>query len=275
MKANVGIASCVLASAVFFSASNVRAADHANGFGEKGELIVTADRLVPVFSWSYGTVSRTTNNNVELTTSSSGGGISLLFGRNPTRSEDGRVPVNVHTLPRVAFDVTVIRSLTVGAGLAFGFGLGGTNKDETEANGNKVSRSTDAPTATAIGVTPRVGYIFALNNVFAFWPRVGLGIYSISGSTEDTPTPGTTVTTTRTDTLFSLDLDPQFAIVPLEHFFIHVGPIVNVPLGGSRSTTTVTRTDTPKTETTREDSADASMFNIGISAGLGGWFNVF
>ncbi len=78
------------------------------------------------------------------------------------------------------------------------------------------------------------------------------------------------VVTTRstTDTLFSLDLDPQFAIVPVEHFFFHVGPLVNIPFGGSRSVQSTVGA------TTTTGSNDASVFHFGITAGLGGWINM-
>jgi hypothetical protein len=265
MKASLGTAGILLA--VLLAPSDAHAAERANGFGDKGQLIVSADRLVPVFSYSYGTVTRT-QNNIELTNSSSGAGISMLFGRNLAGNESGRVPYNVHTLPRVAFDVTVIPSLTLGAGIAFGFGLGGTNKTDILAGNIKTTASTDAPSATAIGLTPRVGYIFPLGSSFAFWPRLGMGIYSVSGSADVTQG-GITATVKTTDTSVSLDLDPQFAIVPLEHFFILVGPVCNIPLTGSRSTSTTIGT------TTTQASDDASIFNFGISASLGGWFDIF
>ncbi|MBX3259317.1 MAG: hypothetical protein KIS78_21190 [Labilithrix sp.] len=269
MKANLGIASVLAAAAaaVVASPSDARAAGHANGFGEKGQLILSADRLVPVFNYASSSVTRT-ENNVELTRSRSGSGLSLLFGRSLAHSDDLAVPVNVHTIPRVAFDVTIIPQLTLGAAIAFGFGLGGTNENENLQGTTRTSQESDAPTATAIGLAPRVGYILPLGDVFAFWPRVGFGFYSVSATTEQTQ--GNTTTTVRgTDTLFSLDLDPQFAIIPLEHFFIHVGPVINIPISGSRSVSSTTGA------TTTRRSDDASLFNLGVSAGLGGWLNVF
>lgn len=266
MKAPIGIAGLLAASAIVSISSSASAAGHANGFGEKGQLIITADRLVPVFNYSYASVT-TSPNGIDITDSSSGSGISLLFGR--TLSDNARVPVNVHAIPRVAFDITVTRSLTIGAGIAFGFGLGGTNKTEALTGNVKRSAESDAPTSTAIGLAPRIGYILALSDLFAFWPRAGFGFYSVSGTQELTNGAGVTTTIKATDTTFSLDLDPQFALVPLEHFFFHAGPVVNIPLSGTRSASTTTG------GTTTEASIDSSLFNIGLSAGLGGWFNVF
>lgn len=238
----------------------------AQAFGEKGELIVSADRLLPLFSYTSASVTDT-RNNVDLTTSRSGSGLSFLFGRDLSIPADSRaVPINVHAIPRVAFDVSIIDRLTLGAAIAFGFGLGGTNADPAPGGGE---RREDAPTATAIGIAPRVGYVIPLGDLVAFWPRAGLGFYSVK-VTSERPVGATGIETVRaTDTLWSLDLDPQFALVPFEHFFIHVGPMINIPIAGSRSiaTTTGARTD--------ETRVDASVFHLGVSAGLGGWFDIF
>ncbi len=269
MKARLAIAGVLGAVAVLASTSDARAAGHANGFGEKGQLILSADRLVPLVNYTSASVTRT-ENNIDLTSSRSGSGISLLFGRGFGLAEDDRaVPVNVHTLPRVAFDVTVIPRLTLGGAIAFGFGLGGKDENETLAGGRRSTQSNDSPTATAIGLAPRVGYILPLGDVFAFWPRLGFGFYSVSRSREDLAGNGAIRTTKDTDTIFSLDVDPQFAIVPFEHFFIHGGPIVNIPISGSRSHSETTGPNTT------EQRRDVSVFNVGLSLGLGGWFNVF
>jgi len=270
MKPSLAIAGFLTIAAVVGSTADAEAAGHANGFGEKGQLILSADRLVPLFNYTNSSVTQT-QNNIDLTTSTSGSGISLLWGRSLSTDGSGaRAPVNVHAIPRVALDVTVIPRLTVGAAIAFGFGLGGTNEEEIAGPGGvRTPQRTDSPTATAIGLVPRVGYILPLGDIFAFWPRLGFGFYSVSSSSESITNSGATRTVRDTDTLFSLDLDPQFVLVPLEHFFIHGGPLVNVPISGSRSRSVIEGANTNRT------SSDASLFNFGLSLGLGGWFNVF
>lgn len=269
MKPSLAIAGFLAAGAIVLgSAADARAAGHANGFGEKGQFILSADRLVPLFNYTSASITET-QNNVDLTDSKSGAGISLLFGRNLSIEESGAaVPINVHAIPRVALDVTVIPQLTIGAAIAFGFGLGGTNENEDLQGGVRTVRSTDGPTATAIGLAPRVGYILPLADIVAFWPRLGFGFYSISGSQEVAQGAGT-ATIRATDTLFSIDLDPQFVLIPYEHLFIHGGPLVNIPLSGTRSVSTTVGANTT------ERSVDASLFNFGLSLGIGGWLNVF
>lgn len=270
MKAHLGIAVLAFAATTAMAGS-AEAAGDARGFGEKFQLILSADRLVPLFSYTYGS-STEAQNNIQLTSSQSGASMSLLFGRiaGVEGGGLGAAPVNVHAIPRVAFDFTVIPKLTLGAALAFGFGLGGSIERESLTNNQTVTRKTDAPTASAIGLAPRVGYIIPLGDSLAFWPRGGLGFYWTSLKTESVNdnNPNVVTTASSTDSLISLDLDPQLVVTPLEHFFFHLGPIVNVPLSGSRSTQTTNGGVTNKVTN------DISLFHFGLQAGLGGYFTL-
>lgn len=261
------LAALAAAAALLSFTPPAEAAGHANGLGEKGQLIISADRLLPLFSYTYSSVTNTVNNT-DLVTSRSGSGLSLLFGRNFGIGDANDVAPNVHTIPRVAFDVTIINHLTIGAALAFGFGLGGTYQEDVVNNNSVTTRKVDLPTTTAIGFAPRVGYVIPLSDMFAFWPRAGIGFYSVSAGFEQ-QNGGAVTNIKTTDSILSLDLDPQFAIVPVEHFFIHAGPIINVPLSGSRSITRTTGA------TTTEFSQDTSLFHIGLSAGVGAYFDIF
>jgi hypothetical protein len=270
MKAKLGI-SALLGAVILASTSHASAAGDAKGLGEKYQLIISADRLVPLFAYTRSSISETTPGGIELTDSQTGAGISLLLGRNVGHAESfTQYPVNVHTLPRVAFDFTVIPKLTLGAAIAFGFGLGGSNENEFVQGNLKTSQRTDSPTASAIGLAPRVGYIIGLSDIFAFWPRGGLGFYSVSVKTDivDNNNPANVRTVSLSDTIFSLDLDPQFVLTPVEHFFFHFGPLINIPITGSRTA------ESRAGATTTTVSNDISLFHFGITAGLGGWLSL-
>ncbi len=234
----------------------------ANGFGEKSQLILSVDRLMPLFSYSSQSVTFTRANGVTDKSSDSGTSMAFFLGREPNLGV-------VHTVPRVAFDFTIIRHLTLGGAFAFAIGLGGSHE---ETPGNGVTTKRDASKTTVVGFAPRVGYIIPLGDVFAFWPRAGFAFYSVSTKTPrlvNAPGPGQVeITETNSDSVFSLDLDPQFAWTPVQHFFIHFGPLVNIPLSGSRSAETV------QGPTTTTEKADLSVFHFGLSAGLGGWFDL-
>ena len=246
-----------LSSGLAALAPSPASAQEANGLGEKGELIVTADRLMPLFSYSSQTLTVDTNGQTSKLSESSTS-IALLIGREPS------LAVNPHTVPRLAIDYTVIQHLTIGGSFVLAFGLGGTQTTEI---GNNTSKR-DTPKASLVGFAPRVGYVLPLGQTFGFWPRAGLAFYSVSQKRENTAGNGNVTTTTDTDSSWSLDLDPQFVWVPLQHFFAHFGPLLNIPFAGSRSTETAVGGNTSTTKN------DLSVFHFGLSAGLGGWFDL-
>lgn len=230
-------------------------------FGDRGQLVLGADRLVPLVGYTTQSVTAS-QGDVTTKVTDSGTSVALLFGREPTLG-------SAHTVPRVAVDFTVARGLTLGTAFAFAFGLGG---DHTEERASSVAptttRESRAPQSTLIGFAPRVGYVIRLGGSFAFWPRAGLAFYSVSSKSEETSNLGVVSTTRVTDTLFSLDLDPQLVWLPLPHVLIHAGPLVNVPLNGSHETSFSQAAETK----TRSD--ELSVFHLGVSAGLGVWFDL-
>ena len=259
MKRRLVTFACVALAALAWSGRSE--AQDAKGFGSKGQLIITADRLFPLFS--YTSVSTTeTNNNDTRTTTDKGSSFVLLLGQEPN------VP-SVHTVPRVAVDFTVIDRLTIGGDVVLAFGLGASEKVEDNNNGTTRTVTNDAPSRTIIGIGPRVGYILPLGDILAFWPRGGFSFYSVRDRSVETDNNGnTTRTTTNSDTIFSLDLDPQLVIVPIPHFFFHAGPLINIPLAGSQ------KNEVTMGGTTVSTSIDLSVFHFGISTGLGGWFDL-
>ena len=234
------------------SAPGVASAQDAEGFGEKHQLILSVDRLMPVLSHTSQTITTPQGGGTRESTDS-GTSMAVLFGREPSLGV-------VHTLPRVAFDFTIVRHLTLGGAFAFAFGLGSSHEEDF---GNTSSKS-DGPKTTIVGFAPRVGYVLPLGHVFAFWPRAGVAFYSVSTRTPIVNGPNN-ASQTVSDTVFSLDLDPQFVWTPVQHFFINFGPLLNIPLTGSRST------EGPTGATAEQD---LSVFHVGLSAGLGGWFDL-
>lgn len=230
----------------------------AHGFADKSHLILTADRLVPLLS-----VERTSTEfqqgNATVTDSTSRTSTVLLLSNPLDR-------LTVHTLPRVAADFTVIDHLTVGGFFAFGLGLGGSNDREVVNGATTTQRSEDAGSGTVIGLGPRVGYILPFHDVLAVWLRGGFSFYSVSNRNYDDDN-NNRIRVTSSITSFSIDIDPQLAIVPMEHFYFSVGPVLNIPIAGSRKVETVAG----NTSTTTTN--DFSQFHVGVNASLGGWFS--
>jgi hypothetical protein len=260
MKLNVTVG----LSLALIAVSSVALAENPKGFGDKSQLIISADRLVPLFSFAHASVT-TNERGIDATQSSSGSGISLLFGRDAASTS---LLTNPHSIPRVGIDFTVIQNLTVGGSIAFGFGLGGSEDRERVQGATVVTTSSDAPTGTAIGFAPRVGYVLGLNDWLAFWPRLGFAFYSLSSKTEDIENNNVVTSRSTTYTQLSLDVDPTLVFVPFEHFFFNVGPLLAIPFGGNLST----EVSRPGSSVTTDN--DASVLHLGISAGLGGYFNL-
>lgn len=238
-------------------ANMARAADSAPSLGEKGRVILGADRLMSLFS--YASVSEdqaVTAGGTTVTTTHtvSGPGVSLLFAGNPARE-------NVHTLPRLSLDYTFLPQWTLGGSIAVAFGLGG--KVETKTGGQ--TNSTDIPSSTTFGFAPRAGYILNINDMFAFWPRAGFAFY-VQSSSQDLTTAGVVSTVTDSHTYFSLDLDPQFVFTPFPRIGINVGPLMNIPITGSHHVTT------EGGGTTVTVKNDASIFQFGITMGVIAYF---
>jgi len=245
------------AVALLVAAPREASAQEANGLGAKHQLILSVDRLIPVLSYTSQTVTATVGNQAFKTTDS-GTSMAIFLGREPSLGV-------VHTVPRIAFDFAIIKHLTIGGALAFAVGLGGSHSEDLP---DGTSRKTDAGKTSVVGFAPRVGYVIPLGDLFAFWPRAGIAYYSVSTSIPSVGQNNAPVTTTNSDTVFSLDLDPQFAWVPVQHFFVHFGPLLNIPVGGSRTVEVATG------PTTRTTNNDLSVFHFGLSAGLGGWFDL-
>lgn len=239
-----------------FASSTAHAAE-ANGLGGQTQLIVSADRLMPILSHTRSSVTAH-QGGAELTTTDAVTTSSLLWGGNLHAAY-------LHTTPRVGLDVAIGHTrLTLGGWATFAFTLGGSRTSEAQRNGALIETKGDAPSNTLFGIGPRIGYILPLGDVLGLWLRGGISFYSFSSKTIEGPAEHNKDSITQ----FSLDLDPQLTIVPFEHFFLAVGPLVNVPFGG-----TITQERVRNNVTTKVDN-DYSLFQIGANASLGGWFNL-
>lgn len=262
----VACGSTLVASLALVAVAREASADEplpeAPRFGDRGQLILSADRLVPLVSYTRQSITAT-QGDTTTTVTDSGSSIALLIGREPTLGA-------VHTIPRVAVDFTVARRLTLGTSIAFAFGLGGDHTEErTPTVGPPTTRESRSPRTSLIGFAPRFGYVLPIGTTpFAFWPRAGFGFYSVSSKSEETSNLGVTSTTRVTDTLFSLDLDPQLVWLPVPHVLVYAGPLVNVPLGGSHDTSF------SQAGEAKDRADDLSLFHIGLTAGLGVWFDM-
>jgi hypothetical protein len=193
-------------------------------FGEKGEFIIGADRLVPVFSYTQewaGTPGFPPPNTTSLSTTSSQGAFSFLWG------SGGPIQAPAFfTAPRAGFDYVLIPHLTLGAELVIFATTGASQTLTRNTTMGSTATAQAAPEQVIFGFAPRVGYVLRLTDMFSLWLRGGFSFYSEgdSASLGNTGTGGAN--------LFALDLEPQFVITPLAHVGIALSPTLDLPLFG-------------------------------------------
>jgi hypothetical protein len=251
---------------VLLTGSLARAQAH-DGFGRQGQFILSADRLVPVFSFVHTSRDEFTPpvGASKLVTTNNQTAISLLWGsRSSVADSDpaGAAARMFFTVPRVGFDYVIVPNVTIGGDIVLFFTLGGSAGSETTFNnGTTTTTSVDDPSSLIFGVAPRGGYILELSNLFSLWLRGGFSYYVAS-----TKTTNGNQTVSNSQNQFALDLDPQFVITPVPHFGITAGLTADIPLTGGHGT----ETDRPGVSTS--SSAAASVLFIGVTAGLLGYF---
>jgi len=198
--------------------ASVARADNEGALGDKGDIIISVDRLMPLLS--YEDVKATTQGNPTVSASIAVTSISLV-GHGGTES--------LYNIPRLAFDYAVIPHLTIG-GSVYVFTQAGNSSTVTIAG---TSTTTYNAKATEWGIAPRVGYVIGLGHDFAFWPRAGVSFNDASHTSGIQV--GTTQVNGSSATEFALDLEPMFVYTPFSHVGITAAPTLDIPLAGSVS----------------------------------------
>ena len=246
--------------------ASVASAQAKGAFGEQGEFIFSADRLVPIFAY---TNNKVTNDKVNPNQSNSvsGSSFSLLYGGNFAGVPAANVGIGnptFYNFPRVGFDYTVIRDLTVGGDVFIFFTLGGS----TQRCAGSTCQSNDSATGNAWGIAPRVGYILGMTDLLSFWLRGGISYYHGTMNTNATRC-GRTDTDSTNAGVFGIDIDPQLVISPVNHFGFEVGPAIDWGFAGNYSTD---QPDVGGCGTTTSTSLGYTSLNVGVTGGLFGWF---
>jgi hypothetical protein len=208
-----------IATAITISLTGAASPALAQDFGRTGQIILSAERL---FGLTFPSVTIEDGATGDKTTRSRTN-VSLLF---PPQS----VFVSPYDLPRAAIDFSVASGFTIGGAIGFTTSSG---KVKNESMG--MSAEVDDTSVTVFNFSPRFGYALPLGPLFAFWPRAGITYFNFGTSRTGTGANPTT----RKDTISGLavDLEPMFVLTPVPHFGIVGGPVIDLPLSGTSSTT--------------------------------------
>ncbi len=172
-----------------------------------GQLILGADRLIPLIAYTAISEGSGQSNATQKSTS-----ISLFGGIGLAQS--------FYNVPRLAFDYAVTDNLTIGGAVFAYFMLSATQSSST-------GPSSDASKLTLLGVAPRIGYVLPLSSSVWFWPRAGITYDWLSIS----PPTGSSNTVNQ----FAANVEAMFVFSPVEHVGITLGPEVDIPIRGSAS----------------------------------------
>jgi hypothetical protein len=215
-------------------------------FGDKGQLVLTAENL---FAFS-------TERNADALPNGDAVNVTNRFGILYSDRLDSLGPHG----PQLGGHYFFLPSMSLGATIGYE-SRGGTTQPEPEPGRPPVVNQ-KADTSTFIFI-PRFGYALMLSNTLGFWFRGGLGIYRAGTSQA--------VDSRNKDshTYWLLALDALFVVTPVQHFGFYVGPQADISFGGSFSQTRVLPNGV-----VNEGSVNASYRDIGIGAGLLGYFDL-
>jgi hypothetical protein len=267
MRMRTAVGAC---AGMLLWASMARAQVPAGEFGQRGEVIVSADRLFPLFSYTHFSQDQFVPGagNSKQVLFSNQTSISLLWGSASGPSvavgSDAAAIETFFTVPRVGIDYVLAHHVTIGGDLAIYFTIGGnTGSDSTMANGGAVVTSSNGnPSVLVLGLAPRGGYILPLTDMFSLWLRGGFSYFVASSKTTTGAGAGQQTVTTTTNQL-ALDLDPQLVITPFPHVGFTAGVTTDLPITGGHSSDT-----TPANGATVTQSASSSVLFFGITAGM-------
>jgi hypothetical protein len=211
----------------------------AQQFGDRGQLVITAENLVGFSTERFG---QDTAANVE--SSNTYNNFGFLYRGVGTETAHG---------PWLGGHYFVIPNLSIGATL--GFQTAGGSRTTTTA-GRTIT--TDSNSMFAFMFLPKVGYALMFNNTIGFWFRGGPG-FMRAGTTN----PGDDDAESASSHWF-LSVDALFVVTPVQYFGFYVGPQANLSFAGTLSST----------DNNTTVSWDANYRSFSIDGGFLGYFDL-
>jgi hypothetical protein len=153
-----------------------------------------------------------------------------------------------------SLDVFVINHLSVGGMVQIAY----TTASESIPTSAIVSRSADLPSNTSFSIMPRVGWMFALTNRWAIWPRLSMGYASNAIGALD-GIGGSSVYG------FAIDLDAGVLFRVNETFFLRLAPELGWIPAGANSTNAPANVATTRS---------AEYVEFSLSGGIGVMFDL-
>lgn len=240
-------------------------------FGQQGQFILDADRLLPFFGYTSYSVDGPTGGGVSKnTTTITQTSLSFFYGSTPNFSGlfaggngGADIATNLfYTVPRIGFDYVIIPNVTIGGDVILYFTLGGSTGSEVDmTNGMTTTTTSTNPSVTLFGIAPRGGYILPLNDMFSLWLRGGFSYYTVTAKASNNNN-GANQSATEGEHQPAIDLEPQIVFTPIPHVGFTAGLTLDIPFAGGVSGSTQNGGQT----TTTTDSA--SVLYFGLTLGM-------
>ncbi len=236
-----------LALAAVLVTTSIAAADTVgNDFGQQGQLILSADRLSPLFSYSRVKTDQGGGDSTTQSTTS----MNLFWAGNTQ---------DFYDIPRAGLDYVIAPNLTLGGTVFVTVPMSST-RSTTQ---NNVTTDRDGTKVDAFGLGVRVGYAMPLTPRISFWPRGGISYTRVGTTNQQQGGNGNTTSSTVTQT--AINLEPLFVFSLAPHLGIELGPVIDVPLSGN------THDEVQVMNMTVSSDNSSSQFHFGITAGLLGY----
>jgi hypothetical protein len=260
-------------TALIFAARGASAQAVGAAFGQKGQVAISAERLLGVYVLNADVEQTGTttfgggSENVTLDTESDATTFVLL---------GSGAAVGPATIPRLAVDFFVIDGLSIGGSLLYWHNSAEDEDTGTTTAGpgggpNPLDRDRTETDTSVFGIAPRVGYAYMFSPTFGIWPRGGFSY--IHQSTEskneviDAGDGSVDVTDTETkQSLFSLTLEGLLIISPFQHLAFGVGPFFEWGFSGN------TETEISNPPALVQVDGDLTTTSFGITSALIAWF---
>jgi hypothetical protein len=275
MKRSLTVVGATLAVLTAAPAALAQAAAKSD-FGEQGQFIIGADRLLPFvgyshYSYDLPTGAGITKNNLSYDQSS----LSFFYGATPGvpggLGGNGVALANyganlAYAIPRVGLDYVLLPNVTIGGDIVLYFTLGGSASTEQDTSGGQTNTTSQgSPGTTLFGIAPRGGYILPLNDMFSLWLRGGFSYYTWT-SKQTVSNGGNGITYTSSQNQPAIDLEPQIVFHIIPHVAFTGALTLDIPFAGGWSTSQ------QENGNTTTSSNSASILYFGLNLGMLAYF---
>jgi hypothetical protein len=195
-------------------------------------FILSAERLAGVLGHTY-TIEQKTEQVDVFTGQPTGVVVTRELkhtGTDVTFLGAGPESVNPFIFPRVAFDGMLSNGLTLGGSVSYFVTSGESEVPDVDGSGAIVKR--ESPTTTVFSFSPRLGFLLQASEKVGIWLRGGVTRVSLTTERQQIFN-GEIFSTTETQTMLDVTLDPQLVISPVPHVGLLVGAAVDIGASGT------------------------------------------